>query len=143
MMPRRRQWTVVLGAVAVAFAVAKSADATDLVSFRAFWAEFRAAALSDDFDRLTEMTALPLVVEDALDTETTVDDPAAVADLLPDLLEQDAGLSAEPESMRAYVRDHAEAVPSDLDPDGQSARVGQFVFEFRDGRWLLTRAYLE
>jgi hypothetical protein len=112
-------------------------------AFPAFWQAFRAAALAGDNDALSPMIAVPFIVEDTTDAQTRLDEVAAVLDLMPALLEQDVGLSAEPESMRDYIERQGEATDAMLEPGGEQARIGQFLFERTGGHWMFAGAYLE
>jgi hypothetical protein len=121
----------------------RAAAAGDGDAFPAFWQDFGAAALQGDNDRLAPMIAVPFIVEDTTDAQTRLDEVAAVLELMPALLEQDVGLSAEPESMRHYIERQGEATDAMLEPGGERARIGQFLFERTGDRWMFVGAYLE
>lgn len=143
-----RRWSIRIALIVVtsllfcAFADRPATAATS-DEFLAFWHAFRSAALQGDRQALSRMIALPFTVEDTTDEETQLDAVDAVLALMPALLEQDAGMSAEPESMRHYIERQTEATDAMLEPAGARARVGQFVFALVDGHWRLVTAYLE
>ena len=68
-------------------------------------------------------------------------DRSAFLALLPGLLQQDAGQSADRVPMRRYIENLAQPPPNAVGPDGLSARVGCFQFEWTGDRWLFVRAY--
>ncbi|MBZ5617607.1 MAG: hypothetical protein LAQ69_02560 [Acidobacteriia bacterium] len=56
------------------------------------------------------------------------------------LLDQDSGMSAEPEKMRVYIA--KKTVVQAQPPDGP-VRVANFVFKKIGGKWLFAFAYVE
>ena len=112
--------------------------------FGKFWADFRAAALANDLDRVVAMTQIPFRTKGLLDEDPEgIYDAAGFRKLWPDLLEQDPGLSPEPETMARFIERKRELGTQDLEPGGSRARVGQFVFEKVGAKWLFTQAYVE
>ncbi len=119
-------------------ASARPNDAADQ-SFVDFWQDFRRAALEIDVARVLSMTQLPFVTQGALDSDpSTKHDAESFRSIFPKLLQQDVGLSAQPEPMIEYLR--RSTAPS---VEGEEASVGQFRFERIKGRWRLVSAYLE
>ena len=108
-------------------------------SFVDFWQDFRSAALENDVARVLSMTQLPFVTQGALDSDpSTAHDADSFRLIFPKLLQQDVGLSAQPEPMLEYLR--RSTAPS---VEGEQASVGQFRFAKIKGRWRLVSAYLE
>lgn len=113
----------------------------DTARFDAFWPGFRRAALAGDTAALAAMADIPFRARGPLDDDPVVEyDRAAFVALLPLLLAADPGLSSRPSTMRALI-ESASAVPPGA-VDGDEARVGEFVFTRRGGRWRFSRAYL-
>lgn len=141
----RRRWVAVSLAMILALddAAGWHALASNGPVFKDFWKAFRSAALRGDMKALSSMIAVPFVVEDSLDTRKRLDDVSAVLELMPSLLDQDVGLSAEPESMRRYIERLQE--PNGMIPGSVEGRVriGQFQFRRIGGRWMFVSAYLE
>lgn len=118
------------------------AQATDGVHhFGAFWVEFRRAALDGNTAALLSMTELPFHTRGPLDEDPLVEhDSAAFVAILPRLLAADPGLSARPSTMRRLLE--AAVTPPAGIVELDEARVGDFVFARRGGRWRFARAYL-
>jgi hypothetical protein len=107
-------------------------------SFETFWMEFRTAALARDAARIVPLTRFPFETKGVLDDAAKQNDETAFRALFPRLLEQDVGLSAEPESMLNYMQRNAKVTAGE-----DRVRVGQFVFEKVQNRWMFVSAYLE
>jgi hypothetical protein len=107
--------------------------------FQKYWSDFRAAAVSKDVDKVAALTRFPFKTKGILDSDPQKTyDAAGFRKLFPKLLEQDTGLRPEPEPMLRYIeRTTAPAAK------GDSARVGQFVFEKAQGKWQFALAYVE
>ena len=140
-----RRWVVVSLAMILVLddAAGCHALADNGPAFRDFWKAFRSAALHGDMKALSPMIAIPFIVEDSLDTQKRLDEVSAVLELMPSLLDQDVGLSAEPESMRRYIerlREPSGTIPGSV--EGR-VRIGQFLFRRIGGRWMFVGAYLE
>jgi hypothetical protein len=107
--------------------------------FQKFWTEFRRAALKKDVDRVSSMTAFPFETKGSLDENPIRShDAGAFRAIFSKLLDMDTGLSAKRESMLQYI----ERKPT-VASTGDQTRVGQFVFEKRQGKWAFVMAYLE
>jgi len=108
----------------------------------AFWSEFRRAMLADDIDRLSRMTRFPLEVRGETDADPVVRvDRAQLKGTVSRIIAQDSGMGAQQETVRQFIERTPSIKPTSVEPDGGAARVGDFVFERVDGRWLLVRVY--
>lgn len=142
---RRPAWLfAVLLLVSCTEAPVPPKPATPLEQFQAYWTEFRAAALRNDGDKLASMTAFPFRTRGADDdSPTATHDRASFLLILDRLLDQDAGMRAEPETMRQFIDRNPTVMERNLGSGGNSARVGTFEFAQSDGKWQFTRAFLE
>jgi len=110
--------------------------------FAGFWADFRAAALANDAAGVASLTRFPFMTRGPLDRDPLKrHDAAAFGILLRQLLNQDPGLTREPQTMTDLIRRKETASAADV--QGNRARVGQFIFEKIDGTWMFTQAYIE
>jgi hypothetical protein len=124
--------------VLVAIAAVRCASAEQpAADFPGFWTQFRRAVLADDMPRVMSMARLPVEVRGPMDGDPVEhlgkeQFPAAFHRLL----EQDAGMRPEPETLRAYVQRRAAERAA-----AGTARVANLAFEQVDGRWWLVRMY--
>lgn len=110
--------------------------------FAGFWADFRAAVLANDAAAVAALTRFPFTTRGPLDRDPVQrHDAAAFGRLLQRLLNQDPGLTREPQTMTDLIRRTANVSAGNV--QGNQARVGQFVFEKVDGTWMFTQAYIE
>jgi hypothetical protein len=134
----------------VAFAVFSLLSATQVraqpdPSFAPFWSSFRQAVSANDTRALASFTRFPLAVHGQTDSEPVrrVDDArfrAAIAGWL----EQDTGMSRQPEPMRALIlRTDPAAAARSRGASDRAVRVGSFFFERGPAGWRLTRIYEE
>lgn len=108
-----------------------------------FWSAFRAAVMQGDAPRLTELSARPFhTLDNELDDRRHAHAPEAVPHIIESLLDEDAGLNAERETLRAWIARHPQLPARLLSPDGQRARAGNFEFEHGKQGWRLLHAYL-
>lgn len=120
------------------------ANTTDS-SFQSFWTEFRAAAIKNDYATLEKLTKFPLEVRgvhDSMPIEYFRKDE--FKEIFNKLMEQKIYPVQDDElvltSMKTVVKN------TELAPDAKNDeeyRIEQLVFEYIDGRWLFTNAYLE
>jgi membrane-bound lytic murein transglycosylase B len=121
-------------------------------SAQQFWAKFRTAALAGNNAALQEIALIPFTTRGTTDGDpAATHDAAAFAALVPKILAQDTGLSAQPETVLQYIERHAE-LPTIATGGGQSKPVPADATEFRAGplvfakiqqRWYWQSAYLE
>lgn len=110
-------------------------------TFPEFWKEFRIASLSNNIDRVVELTKFPFSVKGDLDMDSSaVLDKAKFKKRFKSFMEQDIRENLAPESMRAYIK-KSELISPRID-DGQT-RVALFSFELIDGKWYFVRVYVE
>jgi hypothetical protein len=109
---------------------------------RLFWERFQAAVATADTTQLVGLVHVPLDIRGQLDSDPprSLDLPALQA-RLPIFLDLDSGLTEAGQTMRELVRDTTPAQFASL--AAAEARLGAFVFEWSDGRWLLARVYTE
>lgn len=114
-------------------------------SFQSFWTEFRAAAIKNDYATLEKFTKFPLEVRgvhDSMPIQYFKKD--AFKEIFNRLMEQEIYPVHDEDliltSMKTIVKN------TELTPDaktGEEYRIEQLVFEYIDGRWFFTNAYLE
>lgn len=136
----RNLWAVFLLTLLVPTACSSQvAKTTAENAFPKYWSEFRAAAIRKDVDKIASMTKLPFTTKGTLDSSKVgTHDAASFRKVFPKLLDQDVGLSAEPESMLHYIQRRSE-IPA----KGEQVRVGQFVFAQVKGEWKFVSAYMD
>jgi hypothetical protein len=121
---------------------ASAPQASASQDFPAFWKEFRGAMLANDVDRLATMTRFPLDVRGDDDADPVVrSERDQFHAMLSRIAAQDAGMRAEPETVRQFIERTHTVGPTNVAPDGRAARVGDFVFEQSGDTWLLVRVY--
>lgn len=119
----------------------RASDSAAVGEFAVFWERFRMASLAGDSVALLAMTAMPFRIMGPMDDDPVVErDSAAFLAILPRLLDSDPSLSAQPTTMRQLL--NQAATPPQGAVDGDEARVGNFVFTHRAGRWRFAVAYL-
>jgi hypothetical protein len=111
--------------------------------FRTFWDAFRNAVLHDDSARAADLTKFPLEVRGETDDEPPTHVGREQFDAtLHKLLMQDSGARPEGETVGRFLAREDAVDSSSLEPDGNAARVGDFVFERGPKGWQLVRVYL-
>lgn len=121
-------------------------------SAQSFWVAFRGAALAKDRAALLALTRFPFITRGATDGDPSVShDRAAFERILPQILDQDTGLNAAPQTVRQYLESHP-SLPTIAMGGGQSQAVAADATQFAAGplnfqkvndRWYWTSAYLE
>ncbi|HSC67889.1 MAG TPA: hypothetical protein VLC79_09375 [Cellvibrio sp.] len=114
-------------------------------SFQPFWTEFRAAAIKNDYATLEKFTKFPLEVRgvhDSMPVQYFKKDE--FKEIFNRLMEQKIYPVHDEElvltSMKTIVKN------TELAPDaknGEEYRMEQLAFEYIDGQWFFTNAYLE
>lgn len=109
-----------------------------------FWKTFRQAAMEANSPALAKMTHFPLEIRGTLDdSQSRQISKEDFNKILPELLETDPGLKAEPTSMKKYIQ-YIETIPNTAcNQYGNQFRVGSWVFVLQDGNWLLMKAFIE
>jgi hypothetical protein len=113
--------------------------------FQLYWAEFRTAALADDYQTLETLTRFPLEVRGVDDSMPTVRyKKEQFETIFKTIMQQTIIESTEEDyietTMKAIV-DKTDTVASDALDEEQ--RVEQLVFQNIKGRWMFVRAYVE
>ncbi len=135
----RRFRSICLLAVTLATAC-RNEVAASAEQFQSFWPRFREAIVREDKTALAAMTRFPFETRGALDESPTSHwDRTRFLAEIEALLRQDAGMSAKPETLRAFVG----RTVSPADDDDASARVGGLVFQRLDEEWRWTGAYVD
>ena len=112
--------------------------------FQSFWTEFRQAIKANDKDKVASMTRFPFKTRGQTDSDPVKSHTKeSFMKIWDKILEADPGLSPETDTMRRYVERKATITSKDLGSGKGSARVGTFVFEKVQGKWLFTMAYLD
>ena len=114
-------------------------------SFQLFWTEFRATVMQNDYEQLERFTKFPLAVN-------------GVADFIPVSILEERDLKIFSINLwnkkfmyrmeMTYIQTNMMGVVSKTEvaldaKNGEEYRVEQLVFEYIDGQWLFTRAYLD
>lgn len=114
-------------------------------SFQSFWTEFRAAVIQNDYATLEKFTKFPLEVRgvhDSMPVEYFKRD--AFKEIFNRLMEQKIYPVHDEDfvltSMKTIVK-NTELAPEDKNE--KEYRIEQLVFEYIDGQWFFTNAYLE
>jgi hypothetical protein len=115
-----------------------------LETFQKFWSEFRDAVLAENKTLVASMTKFPFTTRGTLDSDPVKTlDRASFLDSFTQLLDQDPGLSRQPDTMRRLIERTQSVSSKHLGDGDQTARVGQFVFRRTGEQWLFTLAYIE
>ena len=112
---------------------------------KAFWAEFRIAALSGETARLLPLVRFPFTTRGQMDEDPVVKHSREeFPGLFAQLLAQDTGLELGDQTERQLLEETTSLPPqeAELSKTG-SFRVGTFVFEREGGAWKLVHAYTE
>lgn len=112
-----------------------------------FWAEFRAAILSNDKEKVASLTKFPFEVRGPDDGDPLVYyDKKGFLGILNDILNQPVyqmkGTNIKSTTMGEIVKNKTELSDSDLLSD-DFARAELFTFIKEKNRWLFNRAYIE
>lgn len=119
----------------------RQSSSADPQTIEEFWAAFRKAVASKDYNTLAALTEFPFKTRGQLDSDPVVNrDRAAFLGMVDRLLDQDPGTKPEPETMRDLIGRTAVVRAS---ADGNSAKVGAFEFAKVRGRWRFTSAYVD
>jgi hypothetical protein len=112
--------------------------------FLSFWREFRAAVLAPDTTKIDTLTRFPFRTRGPLDSDPVQSHTREqFRPLWPKLLASDPGLKPQPETMRQLIQRTERPGAQDWKPGAPKARIGNFVFEQANGKWLFTFAYTE
>jgi hypothetical protein len=110
--------------------------------FPVFWNGFRGALISGDYGLLASVTEFPLEVRGDTDADPRVQrDRSQFDETIRAILTQDSGMRPQEETVREFLQRAAAPGPRAVEPDGDAARMGDFVFERKQHRWLLVRVY--
>lgn len=114
----------------------------DAASFGTFWSAFQSAAMQGTVSAVQQSVRFPLSTRGQMDGDPILQHAAeSFPPLWEQLLEQDAGLRMEPETLREFIARHASPPADAFDSLGREARVADLVFTCNAGRWQLTTAY--
>jgi hypothetical protein len=122
------------------FARPAQAD-TAAKEFQSFWTEFRQAIMANDKEKVASMTRFPFKTRGTMDSDPVKKRAKeSFLNILDKLLQTDPGLSAEPGTMRQLIERQATVTSKEVTTQN-FARVGDFVFEKAQGKWLFTMAF--
>ena len=117
---------------------------TEAKDFQAFWTEFRQAIKANDKDKVVSMTRFPFKTRGETDSDPVkTHTKESFLKIWDEMLKADPGLSPETDTMRRFVERKATITSKDLGSGKGSVRIGNFVFEKVQGKWLFTMAYLD
>jgi len=111
--------------------------------FQAFWTEFRQAIMASDKEKVASMTRFPFKTRGTMDSDPVKKRAKeSFLNILDKLLQSDPGLSAEPDTMRQLIGRQATVTSKEVTTKS-FARVGDFVFEKAQGKWMFTMAFID
>ncbi len=114
-------------------------------SFQLFWTEFRTAAIQNDYEQLEKFTKFPLAingVDDSIPVEYF--QKKDFKTIFNRLMEQKIYASHGDEYILTNMMDVVSKSEIPLNAkNGEEYQVEQLVFEYINGQWCFTRAYLE
>jgi hypothetical protein len=112
--------------------------------FQLFWSAFRQAALAGDKDKLEAMTKLPILVKGTVDEDAVKHyDIKLLLGNFDRLLSQDTGQKPEPETMKSLIEKTQVIAAGQTRISIHEVRIGTFVFQKIQNRWLFSIAYIE
>ena len=112
--------------------------------FQKFWTEFRPAIKANDKENVASMTNFPFKSRGGSDSDTIkTHTKESFLKIWDQMLKSDPGLSAEADTMRRFVDRKETITAKDVGSGKGSVRIGDFVFEKIQGKWLFTMAFLE
>lgn len=122
-----------------------AAQAAPKDDFAAYWSQFRTAIMADDWAAVQKLTAATVTVHGQLDV-----DPAEkvsrekLKSAFNGVLQQDTGMAAETLTNKQLI----DQTPTLLEGKNfslrdKTARVGDMVFRYMKGQWMLAEIYLE
>lgn len=115
-------------------------------SFQLFWTEFRTAAIQNDYKSLEKFTKFPLEIrgpDDSIPTEYFKKDN--FKDVFNRLMQQKIYLPHDDDSLIESSMSEIVAntrLISDA-KESEEYQIEQLIFEFVDGQWFFTKAYLD
>jgi hypothetical protein len=146
-MRRRAIFRAVLGAILFIFNTVACSTEESTVSRQAFWTEFRQAVLASDVRKLAGMTDFPLEVRGVDDSQPAEKySKEQFEGIIGKLLAQPVFSLKANEVVTSTTKDvirSTNTITKDHAMTANSFRVDQLVFELRNGRWKLVRAFLE
>ena len=99
---------------------------------------------ANDKDKVASMTRFPFKTKGQTDSDPVkTHTKGSFLKIWDKILQADPGLRPETDTMRRYVERKATITSKDLGSGKGSARIGTFVFEKVQGKWLFTMAYLD
>ena len=115
-------------------------------SFQVFWTEFRTAALQNDYKSLEHFTKFPLAIrgpDDSMPTEYIKKDD--FKDVFDRLMQQRTYLPNDDDNLvETNMREIVENTRLISDAkESEEYQLEQLVFEYVDGQWFFTKAYLD
>jgi hypothetical protein len=109
-----------------------------------FWTEFRQAIKNNDKDKIAAMTRFPFKTRGQTDSDpVTTHSRVSFLKIWNKLMQADPGVDPEADTMRKFVERKPTIAGEALASEKGYARVGNFVFERVQGKWLFTMAFLD
>ena len=121
------------------------ANSTD-EAFQSFWNEFRIAVIKEDYATLEKFTKFPLKIrgpDDSMPTEYFRKDD--FKDIFDRIMQQKTYLPNDEDSLiKTSMKEIVDntLLISDM-KNGEQYQIEQLVFEYINGQWFFTNAYLE
>ena len=111
--------------------------------FQKFWNEFRLAVIKNDVDKVKSVTIFPFETRGEMDSDALVKyNKKEFNKLLRAYLLQEAYWLNEERSITHYEEIKRTIKPSESQVQENEVRIGNLVFELKDGDWKLVFAYL-
>jgi hypothetical protein len=112
--------------------------------FHDFWNHFRNSVLDGNKEQVAALTLFPFKTRGMLDSDPIrLHDRSSFKGLFEKLVTQDTGLRKEPEPMRDLIQRTDFINATRAKNTTSTERVGNFVFERVNNRWLFVMAYLD
>ncbi len=115
-------------------------------SAQQYWAKFRNAVLQSDVDGVANLSQFPFIVSSGLQDSDRKNKPTSRADFIsiyPLLLIKDPGLSLKPSTMWDLISNSKKLTPDFCTSGGGQIRVGDWVFQLKDGKWRFVQVYID
>jgi hypothetical protein len=111
---------------------------------QAFWTEFRQAIKNNDKDKVAAMTRFPFKTRGQTDSDPVkTHNKVSFLKIWDKLMQADPGLGPDADTMRRFVERKPTITSEASASEKGSARVGNFVFDRVQGKWLFTMAFLD
>ena len=130
-----------IASLLVSFSAGASAIGNTSANFQTYWHQFRTATLTNDYATFANFTRFPLPVKGRF---TVTYQASEITKIFPRLMAQTIyqyqGGNLTKTTLLEAIKTKEKI---NYDAKDKIIRVDQFEFKFIDGKWFLTKAYLE